>query len=125
MINFEKFNDQHKSWLTFCGGLDGYVELRYSFYILKDLTQMFNIPSQISDCDSHSPALLRLFLSSDASICSTIAFPPLENSDHVYVSDSIGFPSNSKGDGPFPRIVQDYSRAYWDGLHDHLRDLPW
>ena len=33
--------------------------------------------------DSHSPALLDLFLSSDASICSTMAFPPLGNSDHV------------------------------------------
>ena len=40
----------------------------------------------IPDCDSHSPALLDLFLSSDASIC---------------------------------------SRADWDGLRDHLRDVPW
>ena len=28
-------------------------------------------------CDSHSPALLDLFFSSDASICSTTALPPL------------------------------------------------
>ena len=32
------------------------------------------------------------FLSSDASICSTMAFPPLGSSDHVFVSLSIGFP---------------------------------
>ena len=32
---------------------------------------------------SHSPALLDLFLSSDARICFTIAFPPLGNSDVV------------------------------------------
>ena len=48
-----------------------------------------------SDCDSHSPALLDLFISSDASICSAMAFPPLGNSDHVVVSVSIDFPSYS------------------------------
>ena len=36
-----------------------------------------------SQTDSHSTALLNLFLSSDASIWSTMAFPPLGNSDHV------------------------------------------
>ena len=49
-----------------------------------------------SQTDSYSPALLDLFISSDASICSTIAFPPLGNSDHVIVSVSIDFPSNSQ-----------------------------
>ena len=44
---------------------------------------MVNFPTQIPDCDSHGPALLGLFLTSDASICSTTAFPPLGNSDHV------------------------------------------
>ena len=47
--------------------------------ISNDLTQMVNFPTLIPDCDSHSPALLDLFLSSDASICSTMAFPPLGN----------------------------------------------
>ena len=37
------------------------------------------------DCDSHSPALLDLFLFSDASICSAMAFSPLGNSDHIVV----------------------------------------
>ena len=37
---------------------------------------------------------LDLFISSDASICSTMAFPPLGNSDHVVVSVSIDFPIN-------------------------------
>ena len=66
-----------------------------------DLTQMVNFPTQILDCDFHSPALLDLFISSDASICSTMAFPPLVNSDHVIVSVSIDFPSNSKRDACF------------------------
>ena len=39
-----------------------------------------------SQTDSHSSTLLDFFLSSDASTCSTIAFPPLGNSDHVVVS---------------------------------------
>ena len=66
-----------------------------------------------------------LFISSDASICSTIASPPLGNSDHVVVSVSIDFPINSKQDTPFHRAAYDYSHADWDGLRDHLRDVPW
>ena len=58
------------------------------------LTQMVNFLTQIPDCDSHSPALLDLFLSSDTSICSKMDFPPLGNSDHVVVSVSIYFPSS-------------------------------
>ena len=49
-----------------------------------------------------------------------MAFPPLGNSDHV-VSVSIDFPINSKQDTTF----HDYSHADWDGLRDHLRDVPW
>ena len=86
---------------------------------------MVNFPTQIPDCDSHSPPLLDLFLSSDAIICSTMAFPPLGNSDHVVVSVSIDFPTNSQQDAPFHRIAYDYSRADWDGLCDHFRVVPW
>ena len=68
-------------------------------------------------------AFLDLFISSDASICSTIAFPPLGNSDHVVFSVSIDFPSNSQRDVPFHRIAYDYSRVDWDGLHNHLKDV--
>ena len=86
---------------------------------------MVNFPIWIPDCDSHSPSLLDLFLSSDASICSTRAFLPLGNSDHVIVSVSIDFPSNSQWDARFHHIAYDYSRADWDSLHDYLRDVPW
>ena len=84
---------------------------------------MVNSPIWISDYDSHSPALLDSFLSPDASICSTVAFPPLGNSDHVVVSVSIDFPSNSQQDAPFHYIAHGY--ADWDGLCGHLRDVPW
>ena len=35
------------------------------------------------------------------------------------------FWSNSQWDAPFEHIAYDYSHADWDGLHDHLRDVPW
>ena len=120
---FGDFNFHHKDWLTYSGGSDPPGELCYDFSISNDLTQMVNFPTRIPDCDPHSPALLDLFL--DASICSTMAFPPLGNSDHIVVSVSIDFPSNSQRDAPFHRIAYDYSRADWDGLCDHLRDVPW
>ena len=72
-----------------------------------------------------SPALLNLCLSSDAGICSAMAFRPLGNSDHAVVSVSIDFPTNSQRDAPFHHIAYDYSRAEWDGLCDHLREVPW
>ena len=85
---------------------------------------MVNFPTQIPDCDSHSPALLNLFISSDASICSAMAFPPLGNSGYVVVSVSIDFPSYSQWDASFHCIAYDYSCADWDSLHDNLRDVP-
>ena len=94
-----------------------------TFYFI--FIQIVNFPARIPDCDSHSPAVLDFFLSSDASICSTMALPPLRNSDHVVVSVSIDFTSYSQQDAPFHRIAYGYSRADCDGLHDHLRDVPW
>ena len=77
----------------------------------NDLTRVVNFPARIPACDSHSPAILDLFISSDNSICSTKAFPPLGNSDPIVVSVSIDFPSYSQRDAPFHRIAYDYSRA--------------
>ena len=47
-----------------------------------------------------------------------MAFPPLGNSDHVVVSVSTDFPSNSQQDALFHHIAYDYSCA------DYLRDVP-
>ena len=49
----------------------------------------------------------------------------MENSDQAVVSVSIDLPINSKLDALIHRITYDYSWADWDGLHDHLRDVPW
>ena len=122
---FGDFSVHHKYWLTYSGGTDRPGDLCYNFSVSNDLTQMVNFSTRIPDGDSHSPALLDLFHSSDTSTCSTIAFSSLGNSDHVVVSVSIDFPTNSQWDAPFHRIAYDYSRADWDGLHDHLRDVAW
>ena len=86
---------------------------------------MVIFPTQIPGCDSHSPALLDLVLSSYTIVSATMSFPPLANSYHVVVSVSIDFPKNSKRDAPFHRKAYDYSRVNWDGIRDHLRDVPW
>ena len=66
-----------------------------------------------------------MIISSDASICSTMAFLSLGNSDHVVVSVSIDFPINSKQGILFQLIAYDYSCPDQDGLCYHLRDDPW
>ena len=71
-----------------------------------------------------SPAHLDFFLSSDASVCATMDFPLLVNSDHVVVSvyrHSIKLTTGS----PFHRIACDYSCADWDSLCDPLKDVLW
>ena len=83
---------------------------------ISDLIQMVKLPTRIPDSDPQSPAYLDLFLSSEASFCCTVTFPPLGNSKYVVVSVSIYFPSKSKGHAPFHLTAHDYSRAEWDGL---------
>ena len=78
----------------------------YNFSILNELTQMVNFPTWIPYGHSHSLALLNFFLSYDDSICSTIAVPPLRNSDHVVISVTTDFL-----DVPFHHIAYDYSFA--------------
>ena len=77
---------------------------------------MVHFPTRIPDCDSNSPTLLHLFLSSDASVCSAMALPPLGNS-HIVVSVSIDFSSESKQDAPC--YSYDYFCADRDGLCDY------
>ena len=64
---FGGFNVHHEEWLSYTDGTDRPGQLCYNVSISNDLTQMVNFPARILDCDSHSPALLNLFLSSDAS----------------------------------------------------------
>ena len=95
----------------------------YNFSISNDLTQMIDFPTRIPDCDSHSPVLLDLFISSDTSICSTVAFPPL--GILIKLSEFRMTLSNSQRDVLFHCIAYYYFRANSDGLCDHLRDVLW
>ena len=87
--------------------------LRWLTFLLRSLTV------------TPSRALLDLLLSSDPSICSTMALLPLGNSDHVVISVFIDFSINSKQNAPFHCIAYDYSYADWDALREHLRDVLW
>ena len=87
---------------------------------MVNLTQMVSFLTRIPECDTHCSALLDLFIIPDPNICSTVAFPPFGNCDHVVV-----FPSIWKGNVPFYRTAYDYSRGDWVGLREHLRDVPW
>ena len=102
---FGDSNVYHKDWLTYYGGTYRLSELCYNFSLSNDLTQMVKFPTLTPDCNSHSPTLLDLFISSGASICSTMAFPPLGNSDDIVVSVSIDFPPNLQRDAPFHHIA--------------------
>ena len=95
---FGDFNNHHKDWLTCSCGTDRPGKLCYmvnSVIISNALTQIVNFSTQIPDCDSHNPALLDLFISPDARICFTMAFPPLGSSNNV-VPVFIDFLSNSQ-----------------------------
>ena len=82
MFVFGDFNIYRKGWLVILVELID-LELCYNFSISNDLIHLVKFPTWIPGCD----------LFSDASICSTMAFPPLGNFDHVVVSVSIDFQS--------------------------------
>ena len=74
---FADFNVHHKDWLTYSSRTDRPGELCYNFTISNDLTQMVNFPTRIQDYDSHSHALLDLFISSDAKYLFYNGFPSI------------------------------------------------
>ena len=83
-----------------------------------------NFSIWIPDCDSHDPTFLVSFIFCDPKICSTVVLHQLGSSDHILILVFVEFPSKSKGKAPFHCTTFNYSRAEWDDLHDHLRDLP-
>ena len=74
---------------------------------------------------THSPAPLNLLICFDTNTCSTMALLPLGNSDHVVVSVSIDFLTDSKQDALFHCVTFDYSCVDWDVFLDHLRSVSW
>ena len=78
------------------------------FSVSNYLTRMVNFPTELPDCVFHIAALLDLFICSDASICSIMAFLRVENFDYVVVSVSNDLPSNSQEDVMFCCTAYDY-----------------
>ena len=70
-------------------------------------------------------AFLDLLIYSDTNICSTVAFSPLGDSNHISVLVPTDFPSHSKGVAPFHRTAYNYCCVDWGHLCYHLRDVPW
>ena len=75
-----------------------------STHLLIHYLLAYLLPIISNDLTQMSSALLDSFISSDASMCSTMAFPPLGNSD-VVVAVSIDFPTNSQRDALHRFIV--------------------
>ena len=120
---FGDFNILHKDWLTFSGGTDRSGELCYNFSISKDLTQMVNFLTWILGCDSHSAALLDLFLLTLVFVLQWLYFHW-----EILITLLSQFPLTSQisqQDVLSHLIAFEYSRADWDDLCDHLKDVPW
>ena len=86
---------------------------------------MVNFPIWIPNCDSHSPALLDLFLPSDASICSAMTFLHPE----ILIILLSQFPLNfsyTKLDAPFHRIAYNYSHrnVSWEDIFKLSPSVP-
>ena len=62
---FGDLNIYHEDSLTYSRGTDRPGKLCYNFSISNKLTQMVNFPTRIPDCDSDSPAVLDLLISSN------------------------------------------------------------
>ena len=58
---FGEFLVYHKDWLSNSGRTDRPGKLCYNFFILNNFPQVVNLPPQICECDTLSPALLVLF----------------------------------------------------------------
>ena len=122
---FGDFNIYHKDWLNYSDGTDRPAKLCYSLSFSNVLTQMIGLSYLNPRLWFSQSCSFGFIFSSDTSICSTMAFPSLGNSDHVAVSISIDFLLNSQWNALFHCIAFDYSCADWDGIFDHLRDTPW
>ena len=60
---FGEFDVHYKDWLIYSARTDRPGELCYNFSTSNHSTQMVNLITQVTDCDSHCPALLNLFIS--------------------------------------------------------------
>ena len=119
------FNAHNTEWLGHSHTTDVAGVFCQEFALAQDLTQIVDFPTRIPDCVDHQPYLLDLFLCSNPDSCTVTSHPPLGRSDHIVVSVDVKFVVKSTNEHPYHRTVYSYSKADWDGLRDHLRDVPW
>ena len=119
LFAFGDSNIHHKDWLTYSSGTDRPVELCYQIMLISWLTFL------LRSLTVTLTIMLFWIYFFDASICSTMAFPPLGNSNHVVVLVCIDFPTNSKQGALFHCIAHDYSCVDCENLYDHLTDVLW
>ena len=110
---FGDFNVHHKDWRTYSGKTERSV---ITFLSQTTLLRWLTFGSL---------TVTRTVLLFWISFFLLMLVFVLENSDHVVVSLSIGFPSYSQLDAPFHHIVYYYSCTDWDDLRDHFRDVLW
>ena len=118
---FGDFNVHHKDWLTYSGGTDRPGELCYNFSISNDLTQMVNFPTRIPDCDSLSPALLDLFISSYFFVF-VLQWLSLHLETLIMLLSQFPLTFHHTHNR-MPRFIE--FRPDWNGLCDHLREVAW
>ena len=119
------FNAHNTEWLGHSHTTDAAGVFCQEFALAQDLTQIVDFPTRIPDRVDHQPYLLDLFLCSNPDSCTVTSHPPLGRSDHIVVSVDVKFVVKSTNEHPYHRTVYSYSKADWDGLRDHLRDVPW
>ena len=122
---FGDFNIHHKDWLTYSGGTNRSGELCHNFLsqitLLRWLTFLLGSQTMI----------LTVLLFWVSFFLLTLVFLLQRLSFHweILIMVLSQFPSTfhhiHNGTPRFHHIAYDYSRADWDGLHDHLRDVPW
>ena len=120
---FGDFNVHHRDWLN---SFDRTVKLCYNFLnisnvIITQMTLFRRLTFLLCSLTVTLTILLYwmyLFLLTRVFVL-VFFFPLLENCDHVTVSVSINFASNSKRDVPYHCVAYDCSCIDWDGLCDH------
>ena len=126
MFIFGDFNVHHKEWLTYSDGTDRRGELCCNFSFSNNLTQMVKFLIRIPNRDnSHGLTLfwISFFLLMLAFVLQWL-FPHWEILimllSHVHWLSyklKTGLPFSLRSLGLFLGL--------WNGLHDHLRDVPW
>ena len=92
MFVFGDFNVYNKDWLTYSCEVIHWVNSVIIFFISNNITTWLTfLPGSQTLILAVQLFWICFFLSSDASISSTMLFPLSENFDHVVVSGSIDF----------------------------------